>query len=326
MATQQGVDVSFTSADMYLSLDDFSERIMLPMMNDLAGGVATNIMSNNALALCNMNANLDANGALQTPNSGTYLDAQATLALNSTPPGMKQRIVNSPRTEARVVNSLSGLLNPAPAISEQYYDGQMYDALGAIWYHDQTVINPTTGTLVTGAVAGADQTGTTLTVTALGGTLNAGDIITIAGVNAVNFVTKQTTGEPRQFVVTADAAAGDVSISIFPAIIPAVGGNAQQYQTVDVSPADTAVITPYLAPSTTYRNNFRYSPMAITMATGDLPMPPDVKTARHNYDNVSMRAVTQYNIGTDQLITRFDVLYGSLTIRPQWGTRIPDVI
>lgn len=326
MATMQGVDVSFTTADLYLSLDDFSERIMLPMMNDLAGGVATNIMSNNALALCNMNANLDANGVLQVPNSGTYLDAQATLALNSTPPGMKQRIVNSPRTEAKVVNSLTGLLNPAPAISEQYYDGQMYDALGALWYHDQTVITTTTGTLVTGAVSGANQTGTSLTVSALGGTVSAGDIITIAGVYAVNPVTKQSTGELRQFVVTAAAAGGATTINIFPAIVPAVGGNAQQYQTVDASPADTAVITPYLAPSTTYRNNFRYSPLAITMATGDLPIPNNVKAARHTYDNVSMRAVTQYSIGTDQEITRIDVLYGSLTIRPQWGTRIPDPV
>jgi hypothetical protein len=95
---------------------------------------------------------------------------------------------------------------------------------------------------------------------------------------------------------------------------------------VDSSPIDTAVITPYLPASTTYRNNFRYSPQAITMATGDLPLPANKVTARHKYDNVSMRAITDYMIGTDQEITRLDVLFGSLTIRPVWGVRIPDII
>ena len=325
MANQDGVDVSFSTADLYLSLDDFSERIMLPMMNNLAGLVATNIMSNNAEAFCNIAANLDANGAILTPNDGTYLDAKATLAINSTPPSM-QKIINDPRTEARVVTSLAGLLNPASAISDQYYEGVMYKALGATWYSDQTVIKHTTGTFTTGTVSGANQTGPSLTIAAAGGTLVVGDIFTIAGVNAVNRVTKQTTGELRQFVVTVAVAANGTSIALYPSIIPAVGGNAVQYQTVDVSPADGAVITPYLPASTTYRKNFRYSPQAITMATGDLPLPANKVTARHKYDNVSMRAITDYMIGTDQEITRLDVLFGSLTIRPEWACVVPDKV
>jgi hypothetical protein len=39
-------------------------------------------------------------------------------------------------------------------------------------------------------------------------------------VNAVNRVTKQTTGTLRQFVVTADVATGATSIPIYPAIVP----------------------------------------------------------------------------------------------------------
>lgn len=325
MATQDGVDVSFSTADLLLSLDDFSERIMMPMMNNLAGTVATTIMDTNAEAICNMAANLDANGALVTPNDGTYLDAKATLAINSTPPSM-QKIINDPRTEARVVTSLAGLLNPGSAISDQYYDGVMYKALGATWFSDQTVIKHTTGTFTTGTVAGADQTGPTLTIAAAGGTLNVGDIFTIEGVLAVNRVTKQTTGELRQFVVTVAVAGGGTSIALYPSIIPGVDGNAVQYQTVDVSPADGAVITPYLPASTTYRKNFRYSPQAFTMATGDLPLPANKVTARHKYDNVSMRAITDYMIGTDQEITRLDVLFGSLAIRPEWACVVPDKI
>lgn len=325
MATQRHVDVSFSTADLLLSLDDFSERILLPMMNNLSGNVQQKIMNDNAEAICNITANLDNAGVVLDPTSGTYLDAQATLAINSAPM-VNQKIINDPRQEARVVQSLSGLLNPSTAISDQYYEGSMYRALGALWYSDQTVIKHTTGTATTAAVAGAGQTGPTLTIAALTGTMATGDIFTIAGVNAVNRVTKATTGELRQFVVVSAVANGGTSISIYPSIIPAVAGNAVQFQTVDASPADTATITPYLLASTTYRNSFRYVPAMITMATGDLPLPANKVTARHRYQNVSMRSITDYMIGTDQEISRLDVLFGSLTVRPEWGVRVPGKI
>ena len=41
---------------------------------------------------------------------------------------------------------------------------------------------------------------------------------------------------------------------------------------------------------------------------------------------LSMRAVTDYMIGTDQEITRLDVLFGSLVIRPEWMCIVPDKV
>jgi hypothetical protein len=326
MSTQQHVDVSFTQADLLLSLDDFAERILLPMMNNLAGSVAATIMSNTEGAICNAQGNLDAAGNIQTPNAGTYLQARARLNDNSAPMPSR-KVVNDPWTEARVVQSLTGLLNPASAISEQYYEGVMYRALGFVWFMDQTVIKHTTGTFTSGTVNGANQTGPTLTVNAITGTLVAGDIITLGSVNAVNRVTKQTTGQLRQFAVTVSAASGATSLTLYPSIIPASGGNAVQYQTVNISPANSATILLYLPASTTFRRNFAYAPQMITMATGDLPIPANLQQAsRHRYDNVSMRSLTQYQIGTDQEITRLDVLFGSLSPRPEWGCIVPDVV
>lgn len=331
LATQDGVDVSFSTADLLLSLDDFSERIMLPMMNNLAGGVAGTIMANSANTICNMAANFNGAGAILTPTSGTYLDAQATLSIQSTPISA-QKIINDPRTEARVVTSLSGLLNPQSAISDQYYEGMMYKALGATWFSDQTVLKFTTGTFTTGTLNGIPTvTGSTaLTVTAITGTLAVGDIVTIAGVNAVNRVTKLDTGELRQFVVTVAMAANATVLNIYPSLVPTAngvaGGPNVQYQTVTASPATNAAVTLYTASGATYRKNFRYAPQAITMATGDLPLPANKVVARHKYDNVSMRAITDYMIGTDQEITRLDVLFGSLVIRPEWMCICPDAI
>jgi hypothetical protein len=326
MSTQQHVDVSFSQADLLLSLDDFAERILLPMMNNLAGSVAATIMSNTEGAISNIQGNLDGAGNLQTPNAGTYLQARARLNDNSAPMPAR-KVINDPWTEARVVQSLAGLLNPSTAISEQYYEGVMYRALGFTWFMDQTVIKHTTGTFSAGTVSGANQTGTTLVTSAITGTLLAGDIVTIAGVNAVNRVTKQSTGMLRQFVVTVAAATSATSLTLYPSLIPPSGGNQVQYQTVTASPASGAAISLVLLASTVFRRNFAYAPQMITMTTGDLPIPANLQqSARHRYDNVSMRSLTQYQIGTDQEITRLDVLFGSLSPRPEWGCIVPDTV
>jgi hypothetical protein len=327
LATQQHVDVSFTQADLLLSFDDFSERILLPMMNVLAGSVANTIMQNLEGGISGIVANLDAGGNVLNPNAGTYLQSRARLNDNSAPMPAR-KIINDSWTEARVVQSLAGLLNPNTAISEQYYEGVMYRALGFTWYMDQTVIKHTAGSFTAGTVNGAGQTGPNLVTNAITGTLNVGDIITIASVNAVNFVTKQTTGMLRQFVVTSNVLNGGTQISLFPSIIPPGAGNAPvQYQTVTVAPANAAAISLFTLPNVIFRKNFSYAPQLITMATGDLPLPDGVEQkARHRYDNVSMRSITQYVIGTDQSATRLDCLFGSLAVRPQWGCIVADAV
>jgi len=330
LATQKHVDVSYSTADRTMSLDDYSQRVLAPMVNNLAGAVAVDIMSGSEGGICNFVANQDINYNILSPNQTTYLNAGASLDLNSAPIA-NRKIVNSPRTEARVIGTLSGLLNPTSEISRQYVTGRMYDALGFIWMKDQTTITHTNGALAQGSatVNGAGQTGLSITVNSLAAGLNVGDIITIAGVFAVNRITKQSTGELRQFAVTATAAASATTISIYPAIVPAVGGQAVQYQTVTASPANSAAINPVagLAASTQYRKNFAYAPEAVTLATADLEIPKGVhEAAREQFDGVSMRMITDYFIGTDQLITRLDVLYGYLWVRPEWAVVVADIV
>jgi hypothetical protein len=328
LATQKHVDVAYSTADRTLSLDDYSRRVLAPMVNNLAGAVAVDIMSGAEGGICNFVANQDTSSNILSPLASTYLNAGAQLDLNSAPLA-NRKIVNSPVTEARVVASLAGLLNPVQEISRQYVTGRMYDALGFIWMKDQTTITHTTGALAQGSatVNGAGQTGLTVTVNALANGLSQGDIITFAGVYAVNRITKQSTGQLRQFAVTAAVAAGATTIPIYPAIVPSNNGQPVQYQTVTVSPANGAAVNPSngLAAGVSYRKNFAYAPEAVTLATADLEMPRHVhEVAREQFDGISMRMVTDYFIGTDQLITRLDVLYGYLWIRPEWACVIAD--
>lgn len=330
LATQKGVDVSFSTAERTMSLDDYSKRILGPMVNNLAGAVAADVMSGVEGGVCNFVSNLDASGNVITANSGTFLNAGAALDNNSAPLGRWCTVLD-PNSMADVVNSLTGLFNPQSKISDQYRTGMMSkNTLRFDWYSDQTIIKHTTatytvisGTNTCSTVAGASQTGLSITCAAITGGLNQGEIITVEGVLAVNRITKASLGTRRQFVVTQAVASGGTSIPIYPAMIPGVGGNAVQYQTVDVSPANGADIDVVTLPGEVYRKNIAYAPDAVTMATADLEMPRGIhEGARESFDGISMRMVTDYNVQTDQMITRLDVLYGYLWPRPEWAVAV----
>ena len=328
LSTQRGVDVGFTTAERTMSLDDYSERVLQPMMNNLVGNVAKTIMAGSEGGVCNFISNTDGAGNIINAGQEQYLTANANLSDNSAPVG-NRKIVLDPTSNARAVSGLTGLLNPATDISEQYRSGQMKNGLGyRRWFEDQTVIKHTAGTFTAGTVNGADQSGTTLVVNAITGTLKVGDIITIAGVNAVNRVNKQDLGTSRQFVITAAAANGAVSLSIYPAIIAPIGGAEVQYQTVAAAPANSAAISLASPAGATYRKSIAFTREAVTMATADLVLPSKgiVEGARSNYDGISLRMITSFNGGTDVLATRLDVLFGYLYIRPEWLVIVADKV
>lgn len=331
LATQMGVDVSFSSAERALSLDDYSQRILAPAVNVLAGGVATAVMLNINQA-SNFVQNTDSTGAMISPSAGTWLAAGAILDQNGSPRN-DRFIVLDPLTQARTVTSLMGLFNPQVKISDQYIRGTItVDTLGFDWGMDQTTLMHTTGAYgAPPTVAGANQTGAVLTVTALAGPLNTGDILTIAGVDAVNRVTKNSTGGLAQFVVTAPVPAGATTIPIYPPIIPAAttvtaNDTPVPFQTVVASPANGAAINFATPASAQFRQNFAYYAEAVTLATAELELPRGVhEAARETYDGISLRMVTDYAVLSDQFVTRLDILFGSLMIRPEWCVKVADI-
>ena len=324
VAKQKNVPVSFGTAEKTMSLDDFSERILAPAVNRLAAVMASDLITvGNAAS--NLSFKVDGGGNLVSPDMGTWLDAGAKLS-NNLAPRMDRTIILDMLTEARTVPTLAGLLNPQKKISDQYETGMITtDTLGFDWFDDQTVQIHTNGTFSAGGtVNGAGQTGNTLTVNAITGTFNKGDIITIQGVNAINRLTGQTQGVLRQFVVTADVANGATSIPIYPAIVPAPAA----FNTVTASPNNGATVALVLPASTAYRQNLAFYPEAFTLATADLEMPTSgvVSSARAQFDGVSMRMIEAYDVMSDSLITRLDILYGFAAIRPEWAVAVADVL
>ncbi len=328
---QRHVDTTFTSAQLSLSMQDFSERVAAPMMNNLAGNVARQVMSGVEGGISNYVANTNGSGAIISPTAQTFLDADALLTTRSAQE-MDRNVMTSPSTMARAVGTMQGLFNPQTDISRQYRTGQVYQALNFRWFRDQTVLMHTTGTFSAGTVNGADQSGLTLTTNAITGTLKKGDIITIAGVNSVNRVTKQNDGTLQQFVVTADVLTAATSIPIYPAIIapassgPSAGADVQ-YQTVANAPANGAAVALVNTASEVYRKNFAYVPQMVTMATADLKLPTgNGNAARAESDGISIRVIRNfYNVQTDAFVDRVDTLFGYLFVRPEWGTIVADV-
>lgn len=152
--------------------------------------------------------------------------------------------------------------------------------------------------------------------------LLAGDVITIAGVNSVNRRTRVDTGDLQTFVVTADATSGastgPATLTISPPMI-----TSGPYQTVEAAPADDAVITVISgANGTKHKQNLAFHPNAITLAMAPLDLPSEGASAsRESFDNISIRTVTQYAIGTDTTTYRFDILYGVKAQNPDFAVR-----
>jgi hypothetical protein len=207
----------------------------------------------------------------------------------------------------------------------------MGTALGFEFAMDQNVNVLTTGTRhgtpANFQVATTSTTGdTTLAVkgfTALD-TIKAGEIISIAGVNAVNPENQTTTGYTACFVVMADATLtdGTGTLSIYPSIV--LAGAAIANGTVTALPQANAVITLCSGTaSTDYPMNVAYHQDAFTLATADLEQPKGVDfAARETYDGVSMLIVRAYDINYQQFPCRIDVLAGWACLRPELACRI----
>lgn len=104
-----------------------------------------------------------------------------------------------------------------------------------------------TSTASTGETANVDNRYQNLTIAVTSGTVKVGDRFTIAGVNAVNHITKVDTGQLKTFTIKAivSGAGGSGVVTISPPIIS--GGGATQaeleYKNVSATPANGAAIT-----------------------------------------------------------------------------------
>ena len=156
------------------------------------------------------------------------------------------------------------------------------------------------------------------------GVLKRGDVITIAGVFAVNPVSKQNTGRLQTFTVMADAnsgaSTGPATLTISPPMI-----TSGPYQTVSAAPADNAAITVKTgAAGAVHKQSLLINPKAIALVSRPLSIESGagVKTASRTGNKVAISVTEFVNGETLAHTIRFDMLFKADVIDPRLGARL----
>lgn len=313
VANRMGVDLNFTSTDLTLSLDDFSERILDPAMSVLAANLDSDAM------------NMLFDVSQQVNNQGNTLQFRHVLLgrkiLQDSLTPLDKRTVNlNTQDNVDLVDNLKGLFNDKTTLSEQYTEGYMGRTAGFSFMENTLWPKQLRGSANAAYVidvAGANGD-VTISVKTGAGTLKIGERFTVAGVFRIHPETRLSTGVLQQFVVTANYGGGAGLISVAPTLYSAATGVNASRQNIDSLPATNAVVTIPGTANTPYGQSAMYQKGAFTFATADLVMPNGVDfKAREVLDGISMRIIRQYDINTDAFPCRLDVQYGYLTQRSQ---------
>lgn len=321
--SQGGVDINFTSLERTLSLTQLNEKItaaVAPVCNEI---------DRQGLEL----ARLSTFNTIGTPGTLPTTQALALAAMTgigqrldemAAPRDRRRAFVMNPALNGAMIQGLAGLFNNSSVLDKQYGSGVMVDSLGLMVGMDQNIGIQTNGTAVVGTntVSGAGQTGSTITVAALNGTITRGTKITFGAggtlVNAVNPQSRASTGSLAQFTVTADVASGATSIPISPAIIPTGA-----FQNVTNSPANGAAITIFGTASGSYNASVGFHKDAFTLAMVPMYSPPEsvgVKTTQMTHKGFTVKVTEGYDIINDNSLMRIDVLFGWAATYPELST------
>ncbi len=329
---QKHVDTAFTSADLTLKMQDFSNRVLKPKLIQLAQTVDIDGYVNAKNTVGNLTGT-----AGTAPNSlQSIFDLGKKLDDFSVPRDGDRYYALDQSSNAALVPSLAGFFNNKKQLDAQFDKGvfmEMTDTIGFKIAMSQNVARHTVGPLggspvVNGAnqglTSGWSNTGTLITngwSSAAAQRLAAGDVFTAVGCYSVNPVTRQSTGQLMQFVVIANQssdASGNLTINMSPAII-----TAGAFQNVTASPTSGGAIAVVGTASTSYARNLAWHQDAFELA-----MVKMVDLAQFggwgavkSQDGFSLRVFRQAAISTDTVGNRVDGLYGWATPYPEQASQ-----
>lgn len=328
------VSWKFSTQDLTLTIDKYSERYIKPAMITLAQTVDIG----GAALYKNVWNHVGTPGT--TPASYAAWALATRRLTEMAVPTSDRKAVANPAAFHATAATLTTLNMPQMAM-KAWESGEIGNLAGLNTFESVNVQNHTVGAhggtpLVNGASQNTtyalSKTTNTQSLITDGwpnstAVLKAGDVITLANVYAVNPVPGEgTTGKTvmpylQQFVVTADATssgAGAATLTIAPAII-----TSGPYQTVSAAPADNAAITVVGTASTAYAQNLAFHKNAFALVTCPLELPDGAAfKAREQADGLSVRVVKDYDIDTDDDVIRVDILYGWKAIYPDLACRL----
>jgi hypothetical protein len=318
ISSQKHVDFQFTSQDLTLTIEEFSERYLRPAASVLANQIDYDILTNY------QNVYNQRGTPGTTPNAFSYLADVGQLMDEGAVPQDERCLILGPAAYWSMANALTTLY--VRSVAEPALKGFLAQIANFAIYMDQNIQQHTVGAHGgTPVVNGASQTGSSLVTNgwnaSVTGLLKKGDVLRITGVNMVNPQNRQSTGALQNFVVTADVnsdSGGNATIPISPSIT-----TSGAYQTVSGSPANLAAITVRGTASTAYAQNLGFVRDAFGFCSVPLELPEGVDfAAREMYRNISMRIIRFYDGINDIFPCRVDVLYGTASFYPELAVRL----
>src|SRR6266704_2831732 len=287
ISNQKGVDFQFSSQDLTLTIEEFSDRYLKTASAEVANVIDVDLATN-------FNQIFNEVGTPGTvPNNYSFLAAVGQRMDEGAVPQDGRTLVLNPAAHWALASALSVLF--VRSVAEPALKGYLAAIANFEIFLDQNILVQTVGAYGgTAVVNGANQTGGSLVTNgwtaSVNGLLNVGDVFTIDGVNAINPKSRNTSGA---------------------------------YQTVTGSPANLSRVRPIGTASTTYAQNLGFvrDCFGLVVVPIEVPMGVDFG-ARETYKNISIRIVRAFDINNDVTPCRLDVLYGTSTFYPELGCRL----
>jgi hypothetical protein len=338
VSSQYGVDVSFTTVEMTMQLDDFAERVLEPAMAQLAA----KIEGDAAAVAYKLVANCT-NGT--TDGLLTYKRFQqgGQLITENLGPLPKRAAILTPPSTVEFLDVTKALFHNTSNLEKQFKEGHLLRTGGFDVFESTLLPAHTTGSLAgsvlttgtgnattTTSNSWVSQTNVSITGATSATTIKAGDILTF-GTLADGFVdvhpeTKASLGRLKRFVVQADVtlttSANTYDVTVKPGIMV---GSGNAYQNVSMTGSDTSglTVTRIGAASSAFGQDLFFHEDAFVFATADLidVSQYGAKGARSVKDGISMRWAQQYAISSDTVAGRFDILWGFAGLYPELAVR-----
>lgn len=322
---QGGADFQLSSKEKTLNVDE-----MITILGPRISSVVSEIDRQGLELVRGLSQTTGTPGTAPT-NLKPFTDAFAKMAKFGAPIDDNISAILDFDTQSALVDGLGSRFQSAVDIARQYREGNMGIAAGMKFSADQIVPSHTVGTFGSSTpVMAANSADGDATISTSGwasgaSTLNKGDVIQIAGVYAVNAVTKQSTGKLMDFVVTAttsDSSGAMATLPISPALT-LTGPN----QNISALPLSSAKVYVFGKNDNTYSGavsalNVVFHKDAFVLASADLAPVPGSTRMKSSKLDFSIRVSEFWDGRTDDQLYRLDVLFGWATLRPQFACRV----
>lgn len=331
---QRHIPWEWSSVDLTLRVDQFSQEYLVPAMSQLA-----NDIDRDCAAIYKTVWNAVGSAGNPPSNFKSLGSTAALLDKLAVPDDGNRRLVLNPDANWELADGLKGFYLQKE-VGKIYHKGYLGEVATMKIFGSQNIYQHTaaahTGTPLVARqtdIGAGDGTMTYITAsdTSLTSTLYTdgwtastdgvaeGDIFTIEGVYSVNPKTRETTGALQQFVVksavTADES-GYATLTVSPAIV--ITGN---YQTVSAAPASNAPIEVV----DSHAANIAFHRDAFEIVWAPLEIPDGVNWSSVVIDpdtGISVRVIKFYDGVYDKQTIRLDVLYGIAANYPELACRM----